>query len=90
MNNSRHLSAPLAEMIASGSDIGLEEALNATNSLQLRVLAKPNVVHLPRGPVSPFDLPLDPLPQDIFDLVGIINFDRGHECMQRRAVSLSS
>ena len=49
----------LVAMMSEASEISLETALNATNALFLKNLSKPNVVDLPRGPVSPTDLPLD-------------------------------
>ena len=67
-------------MMSEASEISLETALNATNALFLKNLSKHNVVDLPRGPVSPTDLPLDH-PQDkskakhFFDFVGPIAFD---------------
>ena len=70
----------LVAMMSEASEISLETALNATNALFLKNLSKPNVVDLPRGPVSPTDLPLDH-PKDkskakhFFDFVGPIAFD---------------
>ena len=67
----------LVAMMSEASEISLETALNATNALFLKNLSKPNVVDLPRGPVSPTDLPLDH-PKDkskakhFFDFVGPI------------------
>lgn len=57
----------------------MENALNATNALHLRVLRKPNIVDMPPGPVAPPDLPLalpseNAKPRHIFDLIGPIDF----------------
>lgn len=46
----------------------------------LKTLTAPNVVDLPRGHVSPPDLPLQPVHNQaklghVFDMVGIVNFD---------------
>ena len=66
-------------MIESGADISMENGLNATNALHLRVLRKPNIVDMPPGPVAPPDLPLalpseNAKPRHIFDLIGPIDF----------------
>ena len=60
----RVIALQLQQMIENGSDITLENALNATNSVTLRTLRKPNVVDLPPGPVRPCDLPLKDLDEN--------------------------
>ena len=61
------------------SNLGLENALDSTNGLVLKVLKKPNVVDGPAGFVSPRDLPLTNLNGQTkvkyeFDMVGMVEF----------------
>ena len=67
-------------MSEEGALITMEASLDATNALILKTLTAPNVVDLPRGHVSPPDLPLQPVHNQaklghVFDMVGIVNFD---------------
>ena len=74
-------------MIRDGSDITLQDALDATNSLVLRTLKKPNIVDGPRGIVDPTHLPIEPFNErttkvkHTFDIVGEVKF--GYETKEK-------
>ena len=62
-----------------GSNLGMDNALDSTNGLVLKVLKKPNVVDGPAGLVCPRDLPLTDLNEQtkikyVFDMVGMVEF----------------
>ena len=75
------------EMIRNGADISLQDALDATNSLVLRSLKKPNIVDEPAGLVAPVHLPIETFTdktsklKHAFDVVGEIDF--GHELKEK-------